>query len=94
MDNQIKLIAQRIIESRRILGKSAAEMAEIIGITPEQYEEYERGDADYSFTFLYKCAKIFGIDVYDLLTGESTKLSTYQVVRNGAGFPPCLALVV
>ncbi|MBP5312540.1 MAG: AMP-binding protein [Clostridia bacterium] len=87
MDNQIKLIAQRIIESRRILGKSAAEMAEIIGITPEQYEEYERGDADYSFTFLYKCAKIFGIDVYDLLTGESTKLSTYQVVRNGAGFP-------
>ena len=87
MENQIKLIAQRILESRRISGKSVADMAEIIGITPEQYEEYERGEADYSFTFLYKCAKIFGIDVYDLLTGESTKLSTYQVVRNGAGFP-------
>jgi len=87
MENQMKLIAQRILESRRISGKSVAEMAEIIGISQRQYEEYERGESDYSFTFLYKCAKIFGIDVYDLLTGESTKLSTYQVVRNGSGFP-------
>ncbi len=87
MENQIKIIAERIREGRLIAGKSFAEMAEIIGITPAQYEEYERGDADFSFTFLYKCAKIFDVDVYDLLTGENPKLTAYQIVRNGAGFP-------
>ena len=87
MENQIKIIAERIREGRLIAGKSFAEMAEIIGITPAQYEEYERGDADFSFTFLYKCAKIFDVDVYDLLTGENPKLTTYQLVRNGSGFP-------
>ena len=87
MENQLKVIAERVKEARALAGKSTAEMADIIGISERQYKEYETGTTDFSFTFLYKCAKIFGLDVYDLLSGENPKLSTYQVVRNGEGFP-------
>ena len=87
MENQLKIIAERVKEARALAGKTAAEMAEIIGISESQYKEYESGTQDFSFTFLYKCAKIFGLDVYDLLSGENPKLSAYQVVRNGEGFP-------
>ena len=87
MENQLKIIADRVKEARQLSGKSTAETAEIIGITEEQYVEYETGTQDFSFTFLYKCGKIFGLDVYDLLSGENPKLTAYQVVRNGDGFP-------
>lgn len=62
-------------------------MAAIIGITPEAYIEFESGGTDFSFTFLYKCAKIFNVDINDLMTGENAKLSGFQIVRNGEGMP-------
>ena len=87
MENVLFQIAERIKASREVSGKSVEEMSEIIGISPAEYLEFESGTVDFSFTFLYKCAKIFGIDVHDLLTGENAKLSSYQVVRSGDGFP-------
>lgn len=87
IEDKLKQIAERIKESRIESGKDIAQMAKIIGISERQYLEYEAGESDFSFTFLYKCAKIFGVDVHDLLTGENAKLSSYQLVRNGDGFP-------
>lgn len=87
IEDKLKQIAERIKESRAVCEKTTAQMAEIIGITERQYIEYEAGESDFSFTFLYKCAKIFGVDVHDLLTGENAKLSSYEIVRNGDGFP-------
>ena len=87
MENQVKMTAQRIKELRSIIGKSPEEMAAIIGITAEAYTDFESGNVDFTFTFLHKCAKIFNVDITDLLTGENAKLSGFQIVRNGEGMP-------
>lgn len=87
MDNQLVLTAQRIKELRNIIGKTPEEMATITGVTVDDYLSYESGSSDFSFTFLHKCAKAFGVDITDLLTGENAKLSAFTIVRNGEGFP-------
>lgn len=80
-------IAQRIRSLRDIMGFSAEEMAETVGCTPREYTAAENGETDFSFTFIYKCADKFGIDMVELLTGENPHLSFYTIVRNGKGLP-------
>ena len=87
MENQLALTAQRIKELRRIIGKTPEEMAIITGVSVEDYVRCENGESDFSFTFLHKCAKTFGVDIADLLTGENAKLSAFAIVRKGEGFP-------
>lgn len=87
MDNQLVLTAQRIKELRQITGKTPEEMASITGVSVEDYLSCESGSSDFSFTFLHKCAKAFGVDITDLMTGENAKLSAFAIVRNGEGFP-------
>ncbi|MDR2933553.1 MAG: XRE family transcriptional regulator [Oscillospiraceae bacterium] len=87
METKIMEIAQRIRELRMILEMSEQEMADITDVSLEEYREYEAGKKDYSFTFLYECARAFGVDIVELLTGENPKLSFYTVVRAGKGLP-------
>lgn len=72
---------------RELSGFSLEEMAKATGTTVEEYEECESGKVDFSFTFLYKCADVFGIDIIELLTGSNPHLSGFTVVRGGAGLP-------
>lgn len=87
METKIKEIAERIKSLREILEISQEEMAEKTDTPLEEYRQYESGDSDFGFTFLYECAKIFGVDIVELLTGEKPKLSFYTVVRSGKGLP-------
>lgn len=87
MEPKINEIAQRIKELRSILNLSVEETAEAVGITAEEYEKYESGKSDFPFTFLYKCAEKFGVDMVELLTGENPRLSGYTIVRGGRGLP-------
>lgn len=87
METKIAEIAQRIRGMREILEISVEDMAQRTDVTVAEYQEYETGAKDYSFTFLYECAKAFGIDVVELLTGENPKLGAYSVVRSGKGLP-------
>ncbi len=80
-------IAERIRTLREITGFDIAEMAQATGVTEEEYAQLEMASNDYSFTFLYRCAEKFGVDIIELLTGESPKLSGYTVVRAGQGLP-------
>ena len=41
----------------------------------------------FSFTFLYQCAKLFGVDMVELVTGENPRLSFYSIVRKDEGLP-------
>lgn len=82
---QIQEIAQRIRALREIMEISVDEMAEAAGIPASEYLEAESGEADFSFTFLYNCARRFGVDIVELLTGEKPRLSFYSVVRAGDG---------
>lgn len=87
MENQVMEIAERIRGLRLILELSEEEMAKTTDLTVEEYIQAEKGQTDFSFTFLYKCAKAFGVDITELLTGETPKLSLYSIVRKGEGIP-------
>lgn len=87
METKIKEIAERIKGLREILEISQVEMAERTEVSLEEYIAYESGESDFGFTFLYECAKVFGVDIVELLTGEKPKLNFYTVVRSGNGLP-------
>jgi len=85
MDDNLQLIAQRISGLREILEISIEEMAELTGMTVEEYAEYEAGNRDFAFSFLYTVADRFGVNITDILTGESARLSLFSCVRKGMG---------
>ena len=85
MQYEIAQVAERVKCMREILELTEDDMAEVTGVSVEEYKEKESGKSDFSFTFLYKCAEKFGIDITELLVGEMPKLSHYSVVRNGKG---------
>ena len=87
MNEELLQIAGRIRDLREILEIPVEELCELLQISKEEYLAYESGQRDFNFTFLYKLAKRFRVDVTDLLTGEATRLSLYTVVRAGEGLP-------
>jgi len=78
-------VKRRIKALREDLELSVQDMAEATDRSVEEYEAQESGDKDLSFTFLFKCAQKLGVDVIDLLTGETPNLTGYEVTRKGAG---------
>ncbi len=87
MEPKINEIAQRIQALREIMDFSQEEMAQAAGVSLEEYQTLEQGNNDFSFTFLYRCAEKFGVDMIELLTGENPHLKSYAVVRKGHGLP-------
>lgn len=87
MDEKIKEIADRIRGLREIMEITPEEMAEKTGVSPEDYKKLENGETDFTFTFIYKCAEILGIDMIDILKGTSPKLTSYSIVRKNEGLP-------
>lgn len=87
MEPKIEEIAERIAALRDLCGFTIEEMAEVVDKTPEEYAEYETGRLDFSFTFLYRCAEKFGVDMIELLTGDEPHLSECCIVRKGRGLP-------
>ena len=85
MSSQLQEIALRIREMREIMGFTVEEMAEKTELDRETYLRYESGEADLPFTFIHKCALAFGIEITDLLEGQSAHLSSYAVTRRGKG---------
>ena len=82
---RLAAIAMRIRELRDISGLTAAEAAAQAGIALGDYEAYEAGKSDFSFSHLFNIAKVLGVDISDLLTGESPKLHGYILTRADEG---------
>ena len=80
-------VARRIRHTRELVGLTQAQMAQNTGVTLDDYAEFESGTRDFNFTFIYKCAKAFGVDPTDLLKGSSPTLKNYEVTRAGQGLP-------
>lgn len=85
MKTELMEVAQRIRGLREMMNITREELADYVGIDYKTYREYENGDQDFGFTFLYKCAERFGVDIVELLTGDCPKLSAYTVVKAGEG---------
>ena len=86
MTEQLIDIGRRLATLREIQGVGADELASKCDITAQQLEEYERGERDFSFSFLYNASHILGVDVVDLMSGDSPKLSGCCLTRAGRGY--------
>lgn len=87
MDGKLKEIALRVKELREISGITISEMAERTDLSTEEYLKFENGESDFGFTFIYKCANSFGVEIKDLLEGTSPVLSMYNITKKGEGMP-------
>jgi transcriptional regulator with XRE-family HTH domain len=87
MEQKVAEIAERIRSLRETEGFSQKDMAAATGMPSDEYDEIESGKKDFTFTFIYKCAKKLGVDMIELLTGETPKLTGYTVARSGRGLP-------
>ncbi|MBQ5837910.1 MAG: AMP-binding protein, partial [Clostridia bacterium] len=85
MDYSLKEVAGRIKDLREAKGYTQEELAKLTGVSVEDYKVLENGETDFSFTFIYKCAKACGVEVVDLLDGTSTTLSSFAITRRGEG---------
>ena len=81
----LREIAERIRAMREIKGMSFADLAASTGISEETCRAVESAECDPPFSFLHKCAQVFGIDLMALLEGHTAKLSDLQVTRAGEG---------
>ncbi len=86
MTEQLQEIGMRLRALREIMGMEPEEVAAACGVDAATYLLYEAGKKDFSFSFLYNAANVLGVDVVDIMSGESPKLSTCSVVRAGRGF--------
>lgn len=85
MTEQLQIIAERIKSLREILKISEETIAAECGLSLEEYLKYERAETDFSFSVLHNIANALGIDISDLLTGESARLTKYIITRAGGG---------
>lgn len=85
MKDDIRKIAIRLKEMRGIAGHSVEDMAKRLGITNEKYLQYESGEIDMPISFLSEIASVFGVQVYELLSGDAPRLKIYQHVKADKG---------
>lgn len=87
LDVKLREIAQRVKAAREAVGLSVEQMAEKVDLSVDEYQGFESGANDFNFTFIYKCALACGIEIADVLEGESPHLTAYDVTRAGEGLP-------
>ncbi len=85
LDIKIKEMASRIKDLREIEGFTTEYMAKETGVSLNEYILCEKGETDLNFAFIYRCAKVFGVNVTDIIEGTSPLLSSYTVTRSGKG---------
>lgn len=86
MTEQLQEIGMRIAALREIMDYTPEQLAAACGVTVEELHQYEAGQKDFSFSFLYAVANVLGVDVLDIMSGESPKLSVACMVRSGGGY--------
>jgi len=86
MTEQLSEIGGRLKALRDIIGIPAEKMAAELKIETDEYTAYECGERDFSFSFLYNAASLLGVDVVDIISGESPRLETCALVRSGGGY--------
>ncbi len=86
MTKQLKDIGIRLSALREACEMDSVSVARALDVTEEEYLKYESGESDFSFSFLYNAASLFGVDVVDLMSGESPQLSSCTYVKKGKGY--------
>ena len=87
IEKELSEVGARIKELRESAGMSEDEAAQRAEVSLKEYKLLESGKKDFPFTFIYKIANTFNVEMKDLLSGISPILSLYTVVRGGKGLP-------
>ncbi|MDR0943496.1 MAG: (d)CMP kinase, partial [Ruminococcus sp.] len=77
-------IAARIRELREVCGYTASNLADELRVDRVRYEEYEK-TGDFPISVIYEIANKFGVDFSELVTGDESRLTTFQVIKRGGG---------
>ena len=85
MQDELMKISERIRELREVFDVTVEEMATETGTTAEDYAEYETNGKNIPISVLYHISHKFNVDLSEILTGESARLSTIQICRRGKG---------
>lgn len=85
MTESIQQIAERIREVRENSGLAPQEVAKELHIPLSVYNQYETAGSDIPISILYEMARVFQVDLTELLTGNSPKLHNYCLVKEGEG---------
>ncbi|MBQ6922262.1 MAG: cupin domain-containing protein [Clostridia bacterium] len=86
MEEQLIEMGMRLSDLREIKGLTKQEIAEKLEMSVTEYDEYENGKRDFSFSFMLSVATILGVDVMNLLSGQTPKLSDCAMVKKGQEF--------
>lgn len=86
MTQQLQEIGKRLSALRKIAELTPEAFCEKTGVTVKELAAYEQGELDFSFSFLYNAARVLGVDVIDLMSGDSPHLSDWCIVRKGEGY--------
>lgn len=86
MTEQLSEIGGRLAALRDIMDIPTKKMAEELKLDIDEYIAYERGERDFSFSFLSNAAVLLGVDIVDIISGESPKLTKCALVRKGEGY--------
>jgi transcriptional regulator with XRE-family HTH domain len=86
MTEQLIEIGRRLSALRGIAEITPEEFCERTSVTAQELAAYERGEKDFSFSFLYNAAHVLNVDIIDLMSGDSPRLSDWCIVRKGGGF--------
>ncbi len=81
---ELNEITKRVRELREVCDYSQEHLARELGISTDVYAAYET-DGTFPISVLYEIANKFHVDFNELVTGEQSRITTYQVVRRGAG---------
>ena len=85
MNDEMKMISERIRELREVLNLTAEEMARDTGVELDKYIEYESSGENIPISVLYSISQKLGVDMSLILTGEQARISTMQICRRGKG---------
>ena len=83
MSEEMRQIAGRLKEIREVSGMTLEETAAALGVPAAQIQGYEQSGDNIPISVLYKLANIYGVDITELLTGQSPRLNNYCVVKKG-----------
>lgn len=85
MTETLQQIAERIREVRENSGLTPEEAAAELHLPLTVYSQYETAESDIPISVLYEMARVFQVDLTELLTGNSPKLHSYCLIKEGEG---------
>jgi quercetin dioxygenase-like cupin family protein len=81
MADEVREIAARVRVLREIEEISGETLAKELGFAPAEYNNWESGVAEFPIGVLVELANRFGVDLTELVSGETSRLKTYCVTR-------------